>query len=220
MWRTGEEGKTSSRRIISFTTAGGDWCLVWPGPLRSLMKCSPELFAQKDKQEALFHWLVSPMGPSWLLTCQLVLLDCYEVPRSCLLHRVDSQPQIAPVTLAPVSTALGGASVPALVDTAPHICHQSDAPTKSWRQLSCAMWRLAPYCSFHEPLWWASLLLFEFRCFQMILYLLRPVDLILSIICTLSHLACLQQLGVEIYWDRRELSAGELIPLYGCNHSI
>lgn len=80
-------GKPVQRRIISFTllVVTGVW--FDQDLLRSLMKCVSELFAQKDKQEALSSWLVSPMGPCWLLDINsLVLLDCYEVPRSCLLH--------------------------------------------------------------------------------------------------------------------------------------
>lgn len=64
MWRTGEEGKPvqDASSVLPLLVVTGVW--FDQDLLRSLMKCVSELFAQKDKQEALFHWLVSPMGPS------------------------------------------------------------------------------------------------------------------------------------------------------------
>lgn len=155
MWRTGEEGKPvqDASSVLPLLVVTGVW--FDQDLLRSLMKCVSELSAQKDKQEALFHWLVSPMGPSWLLDINsLVLLGCYEVPRSCLLHSgVIASSQMAPVTLAPVSTALGGASVFLHLWTQHHISAISlmHLPNPG-RQLSCSAGGYSLSGSFHEPL--------------------------------------------------------------------
>ena len=98
MWRTGEEEKPvpDASSVLSLLVVTGVW--FDQDLLRSLMKCISELSARKDRQEALFHWLVSPMDPSWLLDISsLVFLGCYEVPRSYLLYSgVTTSSKMAP----------------------------------------------------------------------------------------------------------------------------
>ena len=64
MWRTGEEEKPvpDASSVLSLLVVTGVW--FDQDLLRSLMKCISELSARKDRQEALFHWFVSPMDPS------------------------------------------------------------------------------------------------------------------------------------------------------------
>lgn len=224
MWRTGrEEGKPvqDASSVLPLLVVTGVW--FDQDLLRSLMKSSKELFCPEGQTGALFTGSCPPWSPSWLLDINsLVLLDCYEVPRSCLvtLSGVIASSQMAPVTLAPVSTALGGTSVFL------HLYGHSTTylpsvwcTCKSGRQLSCAAGGYSLSGSFHEPLMSQPPALLGSDASRWRSICWRPVDLILSIICTLSHLVCLQQLGVK-FIETEELSAGANTTIWNCNHSI
>ena len=62
MWRTGEEGKPvqDASSVLPLLVVTGVW--FDQDLLRSLMKCVSGLSARKDKREALFHWLMCPVG--------------------------------------------------------------------------------------------------------------------------------------------------------------
>ena len=161
MWRTGEEGKPvqDASSVLPLLVVTGVW--FDQDLLRSLMKCVSELSARKDKREALFHWLVCPMGPSWLLDVNsLVLLGCYEVPRSYLLHSgVTASAKMAPMTLARVFTALG---VPVCSSTCGHSATHLPAVWHTYQILAdstAALREVTPHQVASVNLWWASILL-------------------------------------------------------------